>query len=338
MNVLVTGATGIVGTPLVVKLLERGHHVRALRRPSSQIDRVEKAVQSATPEAMSRLEWTTGDVTDQDSLEQALDGIECVFHAAALVSFHPKDHDAMHRINAGGTANLVNAMLHCGTRRLVHVSSVAALGRLAGQPTDESTLFEEQPGTTAYARSKHRAEMEAWRGAAEGIPDGVVVVNPVIVIGPGDFSKSSGTLFEQVHKGLKWYPTGSNGFVHSGDVAEACASLGESTIRDERFVLCAEEWTYRDLMMTMAQRLGAPGPRWPVKPWMAALAWRLSAIGETLLGIRAVATRESLANTEAKHTYRGTKIEEWLPGWKYTPIERAIELTASVFVQEKSAP
>ncbi len=167
MNVLVTGATGIVGTPLVVKLLERGHHVRAMRRSSSQVDRVKKAVQFAVPEAVSRLEWVTGDVTDPDSLEQALEGIECVFHCAALVSFHPKDHDAMHRINAGGTATLVNAMLHCRTPRLVHVSSVAALGRLAGQPTDESTLFEEQPGTTAYARSKHRGEMEAWRGAAD---------------------------------------------------------------------------------------------------------------------------------------------------------------------------
>ncbi|MDA0940227.1 MAG: NAD-dependent epimerase/dehydratase family protein, partial [Bacteroidetes bacterium] len=224
---LVTGATGIVGMPLVVKLLAKGQTVRALHRPSSHRDRVEQAVRDSVPDGLSRLQWVEGDVTDPDSLEAALEGVERVFHCAALVSFHKADHAAMRAINAEGTANLVNAMLDLGTPRLIHVSSVAALGRKAGQPTDESTLFEEQPGTSGYARSKHRAEMEAWRGAAEGLPGGLVVVNPTVILGPGDFRRSSAALFRHIDQGLAWYPSGSGGYVGSEDVAEVCVRLGD---------------------------------------------------------------------------------------------------------------
>ena len=205
-------------------------------------------------------------MTDQASLEDALDGVDTVYHCAALVSFHPADAAAMTRINADGTAHLVNAMLHRNTPRLVHVSSVAALGRKAGEPTTEDTLFEEQPGTTAYARSKHRAEMEAWRGAAEGLEGGLVVVNPTVVLGPGDFSRSSGALFRHIDKGLKWHPTGSNGFVASEDVAEVCVRLGMSDVRDRRFVLCGDQWPYQKVMDHIADALGKPRPSRPVHP------------------------------------------------------------------------
>ena len=240
---LVTGATGIVGTPLVVKLLSQGQTVRALHRPSSDRARVEQAVREADPDSLSRLEWVEGDLTDQASLEDALAGVNRVFHSAALVSFHSADREALRHINAEGTANLVNAMLHCGTPRLIHVSSVAALGRKAGQPTDESTLFEEQPSTSAYARSKHRAEMEAFRGAAEGLPGGLVVVNPTVIVGPGDFRRSSSALFRVLDRGFSWYPVGSGGYVGADDVAEVCIRLGDSEVSDARFVLCAEHRT-----------------------------------------------------------------------------------------------
>ena len=124
----VTGATGIVGMPLVVKLLAKGQTVRALHRPSSNRARVDQAVRDSVPDGLSRFQWVEGDVTDPDSLEVALEGVTRVFHCAALVSFHKADHAAMRAINAEGTANLVNAMLHLGTPRLVHLSSVAALG------------------------------------------------------------------------------------------------------------------------------------------------------------------------------------------------------------------
>lgn len=338
---LVTGATGIVGMPLVVKLLQSGEAVRALRRATSDTSLVEAAVQGRVPEGRSRLEWVEGDLTDQASLEAALEGVQRVFHCAALVSFHPKDHGQMDRINAQGTAHLVDAMLHCGTPRLLHVSSVAALGRKEGQPTNEDTLFEEQPGTTGYARSKHRAEMEAWRGSVEGLPGGLVVVHPTVVLGPGDFSRSSGALFDRIARGLAWYPKGSNGFVGSEDVAEACVRLGLSEVRDARFVLCAEQWTYEAMMKAIALALQVRPPHRPVHRWMVGWIWRALALVEALTGRRSVATRESLANTGAHHTYEGTRVVKAMEGlgisWSYTPIGEVIEQTAKVYLLGRSA-
>lgn len=335
---LVTGATGIVGMPLVVKLLSKGQTVCALHRPSSNRDRVEQAVRDSVPDGLSRLQWIEGDVTDPDSLEAALEGVERVFHCAALVSFHKADHAAMRAINAEGTANLVNAMLHLGTPRLIHVSSVAALGRKAGQPTDESTLFEEQPGTSGYARSKHRAEMEAWRGAAEGLPGGLVVVNPTVILGPGDFRRSSAALFRHIDQGLAWYPSGSGGYVGSEDVAEVCVRLGDSDVRDERFVLCADHVPHRELMNRVAHALGRPGPTRRVRPLMAGLAWRLFALAERLTGRRSMATKESLASASEDHLYDGSKILRAFANlgqpWSYTPLDDVISRTAQAYRRE----
>ena len=339
---LVTGATGIVGMQVVAQLLRDGQTVRALHRPSSDVARVTRFLEDEglANEAATRLTWVEGDVTDGDTLEAALDGVGCVIHCAALVSFHPADHAAMRRINAQGTANLVNAMLHVGTPRMVHVSSVAALGRKAGRPTDETTLFEEHPGVTGYARSKHRAEMEVWRGAAEGISGGVVVVNPTIVLGPGDFTRSSGALFHQVHRGLAWYPQGSNGYVASWDVAEVCVKLARSSVRDARFVLCAEQWTYRNLMNAIADALECPRPTRPVRSWMPGLLWRFFWVVERWTGRRSVATKESLANTGAHHTYDGTKVLRTLHElghtWAYTPIDEAVRRTARNFLAARA--
>jgi nucleoside-diphosphate-sugar epimerase len=337
---LVTGATGIVGTPLVVKLLSQGQTVRALHRPSSDRALVERAVRESDPEGLSRLEWVEGDVCDQASLETALEGVTRVYHCAALVSFHTADRDALRKVNAEGTANLVNAMLHLGTPRLIHVSSVAALGRKAGQPTDESTFFEEQPGTSAYARSKHRAEMEAYRGAVEGLPEGLVVVNPTVILGAGDFKRSSSALFKVIDRGLSWYPIGSGGYVGAEDVAEVCVRLGESTVRDERFVLCAEHRTHQDVMGNIADALGKPRPKRPVHPWIAGLAWRLVWLYERLTGRRSMVTRESVASGTQHQLYDGTKIKGTLAAlgmpWEYTPIDSVIASVAETYRRHSS--
>ena len=332
---LVTGATGIVGMPLVVKLLAKGQTVRALHRPSSNRARVEAAVQQIDPSLLTNLEWMEGDLTDQASLETALVGVSRVFHCAALVSFHRKDRDALRQINAEGTANLVNAMLHLQTPRLVHVSSVAALGRKAGQPTDESTLFEEHPGTSAYARSKHRAEMEAFRGAVEGLSAGLVVVNPTVILGPGDYRRSSAALFRAIDLGLSWYPKGSGGYVGSDDVAEVCLRLGDSDIRDERFVLCAEHRNHKDVMARISEALGRTKPSRPVHPWLAGVAWRLVWLVEQLTGRRSMISKESLASGMEHQRYDGSKIVRTLAStnqpWEYTPIDEVISSTAKAY-------
>ena len=327
--VFVTGATGLVGRYLVDELLRNGEQVRALCRPQSDRQAVH-AFLAKTGTDDAHLQWMEGSLHDGLFLEEAMADCQRVFHCAAMVSFHPKDAETMMRINRDATGLLVNAMLHTGVRELVHVSSVAALGRKPGEPVHEDVPFEDGRDVSHYARSKFAAELEAWRGQEEGLR--VLAVNPAIVLGEGDFSRSSSRLFTLVHRGLSWYPIGNNGFVAARDVARACAVLSDQGCWGERFVLCAENASYRQLMAWMAEAIGARAPRRPLKAWMLGMAWRLTALWERLTGRRAPISKESVENTSKNHRYATTKLEEVLKtkgvDWAYEPIQVTIQTTA----------
>lgn len=336
---LVTGATGALGMHIAADLLQAGRTVRGLCRASSDRSRAEEFLtrRLAPSSWQDRFDWLEGDVLDGFSLEDALaTGITRVYHAAALVSFHPKDAEDMMAINRDGTANLVDAMLHVGTPELVHISSVAALGRKPGEPVHEDTPYEDGPEVTPYGRSKHMAEREAWRGAAEGLK--VLAVHPVIILGEGDYTRSSAALFPLVAQGLGWYPTGENGFVSASDVASASRQLADAAAWGERFVLCAENRSYHWVLSTIARGFGKPAPNKALKGWMTGLGWRAAAIAEKITGKRAVLTRESVSNTAKVHHYASDKLEQFLPGWQYESIEQVILDTATAYssVQARS--
>jgi nucleoside-diphosphate-sugar epimerase len=332
--VFVTGATGLVGRYLVDELLRSGEQVRALCRPRSDRNAVHAFLAKAgTIDA--NLEWVEGSMHDGMFLEESLVGCQRVYHCAALVSFHPKDAEVMLRINRDATGLLVNAMLHAGVEELVHVSSVAALGRKPGEPVHEDVPFEDGRDVSHYARSKFAAELEVWRGQEEGLK--VLTVNPVIVLGQGDFSRSSSMLFTLVHRGLNWYPMGTNGFVAARDVARACSLLAHYGCWGERYVLCSENASYRQLMTWMAEALGVPAPRRPLKSWMMGTAWRLSALWEALTGRRAPISKESVENTNKDHRYATDKLERTLKAkgmdWVYEPIQTTIEATVPAVLE-----
>jgi len=334
---LVTGATGALGMHIAAELLGAGRVVRGLCRTDSDRRLAEDflARRLAGDAWRSRWSWREGDVLDGFSLEDALSGgVERVFHSAALVSFHPKDVAAMMAVNRDGTANLVNAMLHVGVPELVHVSSVAALGRKAGEPVHEETPYEEGPDVSPYGQSKHMAEREAWRGAAEGLK--VLAVHPVIILGEGNYERSSAALFDLVARGIRWFPTGENGFVSASDVARASLALAEAGAWEERFVLCSENRSYKSILSAMATCFDLPLPNKPLRPWVMALAWRLAALGERLTGKRAVLTRHSVANTARVHHYESDKLQRFLPGWKYERMDDVIATTARAYRASQS--
>ncbi|MFZ8836025.1 MAG: NAD-dependent epimerase/dehydratase family protein [Flavobacteriales bacterium] len=334
----VTGGTGLVGRHVVDELLRSGRQVRVLCRPETKRTTLEKfLVHCGTDQA--GLEWIEGSLEDVFFLEDALVNCERVFHCAALVSFHRKDAAALTQINRDGTRTLVNAMLQTGVSKLIHVSSVAALGRKEGEPVHEDVPFEDGSDVSHYARSKFEAELEVWRGQEEGLK--VLAVNPVIVLGAGDFDRSSSMLFTLVHKGLKWYPEGSNGFVSARDVAKACQLLAETGCWGERFVLCAENCTYQQLMIWMAQEMEVRAPSRPLRSWMLGLAWRLGVLWELVSGRRAPISRESVRNTSLHHAYRTDKLERTLKSkgveWRYEKVEATIKATVP-FVLESLGP
>ena len=336
MNVI-TGGTGSVGMHLVRKWLANGESVRLLVRPDSDRQRIQSFLKSTLPEdptAFDRIEWVEGDVTDGLSLEDAFEGAHRVVHAAALVSFNRRDAQRMMEVNREGTANVVNAMLAQGVEELVYISSVAALGRKPGEPeVHEETVFEDGPEISDYARSKYRAELEVWRGQEEGLR--VAVLNPVIVIGPGDYSRSSAALMTQVAQGLRFYPKGSNGFVAAEDVATVAWKLVEGNVWGERFVVCGFHATYQELFNAMSDALGMRPPQWPVHRLVAEVAWRVARLAETLTRRPAFVTREALRTSARNHRYCTDKIQEKLKV-DFTHLLPTVQRTATDYLRSRT--
>jgi dihydroflavonol-4-reductase len=266
--ILVTGATGFLGSELAKQIADKGWLLRCTKRPSSVIP----AILMPYPQ----IEWVDADMHEQFQLEEALQGITKVYHCAAWVSLKQSHKDAMIRANVTGTANLVDLCLERGIR-LVHVSSIAAIGiAKPGELINENHHLDVATENDGYAISKLESEMEVWRGIAEGLD--AVVVNPSLIIGANAGIKGSGQLFETVRKGLKFYTEGSAGFVDVRDVAKSMIALMESDITAQRYIINAENREYQPLTAEIAQGFHIKPPAILAKPWMMGLAWRAAAL------------------------------------------------------------
>lgn len=334
--ILITGATGLVGSHLVFELVRSDRKVRAIKRPESDFKMVRKVFElySDKPdELFRRIEWVDGDILDVFSLEDAMEGVETVYHCAALVSFLPEDKKRLMRINAEGTANVVNAALEKKIGKLCHVSSIAALGRPENQSDiiDESLVWKTSKHNSMYAVSKYGAEREVWRGTAEGLD--AVVVNPGIILGVAGPGMGSSRLFNTVWNGLKVYPPGRNGFVDVRDVVKAMILLSESDIRNERYILTAANLDYRTLFTLMAKEFGKPAPTIKVNPVLSGIAWRIEKIRSAITGVKPLITRET-ANTAVQYfDYSNEKIKS-VPGFAFTPIEETIRHFCKIFLKD----
>ena len=319
-QIFITGATGLVGSYLARLLLKKGYRVRALKRVNSKMDLI-------GPEA-ERIEWITGDVLDIPILEEAMAGIDQVFHCAAIVSYDPKHLKEMMAINVDGTANVVNVALHHDIKKLVHISSIAALGKSKnGEAVSEKTKWERDKDDTNYSVSKYLSEQEVWRGHAEGLP--IAIVNPSVVLGAGRWRQSSTGLFKQVYDGLKFYPLGGNGFVDVRDVARMALQLMESDIEGERFIANGKNLKFRALFDQMAAGLNKPIPTIKVTPLLGGLAWRAMWLRSKLTGKSQLITRETVRSASGTVMYDAQKSENILD-FKYTPIAETIRETTAV--------
>jgi dihydroflavonol-4-reductase len=324
--ILVTGGTGMVGTHLLLALTQQGCRVRALKRKGSSVSETEKTFRyysQRADELLSRIEWTEGDVMDIFSLEEALKDVTHVYHAAAMVSFDPKERDAMLKINMEGTANLVNVSMDYGVKKFCHLSSVAALGKTIDlQNINEDTWWKNDPSNSWYAISKYNAEREVWRASEEGMD--VVIVNPSVIVGAGNVSRSSNAIFGMAKKGFSWYTKGSGGFVDAQDVADACVKLMESEIVNERFVLSAENMTYRDFADEILKLFGNKPVRRQLSSFTLGLLWRIEKFISNLSGRSPRITKESAAAASEIASYNGKRIAERI-GFTYKPVRQSLQ-------------
>lgn len=320
---LVTGGTGIVGAHLLHHLTAAGE-VRALCRPGSDVQVVERIFRHYGPDhagRLARIHWVYGDVHDMPSLEDAMTGVHHVFHAAALVSFDPRDARRLRHINTQGTANVVNTALLCGVRRLCHVSSTATMGRRAGSAVDESLPWTPDEHTSGYAWSKYEAELEVYRGIAEGLD--AVIANPAVVIGPGAPGRSSMMLAERLRKGTHSHPPGSNGFVDARDVATGLTRLMEHGGTGERYLLVGDHSSYAELFRRYAEGFGHAAPMHALAPWMLEIAWRVEHLRSLLTGDRPLVTRYTAHSACSQRSYDTTRANGI--GITFRPLQESVD-------------
>lgn len=333
--ILVTGGTGMLGAHLLFDLLEKGKSVRAIKRHNSSMDQIQKifSYYSSQPSSLfDKIEWFEADLLDAASIEEALKGIDLVYHCGAFVSFKKKDKQMMMDININGTKNLVNACLYHGINKLVHVSSIAALGRAEkADATTERTPWKDGDKDSSYSISKYQSEMEIWRGMAEGL--NAVIVNPSVILGPGDWSKGSPSFFSLINKGMKYYSHGSNGYVYVRDVARVMLQLMESPISGERYIVNAEDLSYLELFNMMAKVLDKDYPKIEAKPWMLQLAWRGAYLKGILTGKEAQFTKSNARSFLNSYRYSGEKLVQET-GFEYTAMQRAIQLIGVCYLKD----
>lgn len=324
-RILVTGGTGFLGSYIIKHLVEKGYTVRAIRRSTKLPDWI-------PPGCFAGVEWVEGDVLDVISLQDAMEEVDAIIHSAAVVSFIKKDRPAMYQVNVEGTANVVNMALEKDVRRLVHISSVAALGRTAnGGHVDEEKKWEDSKINTHYAISKFKAELQVWRGIGEGLD--AVILNPSTILGYGDWHSSSCAIFRQVYDGFKWYTPGINGFVDVEDVARAAVAMMESEVSGERFIVNGETWPFKQLQETIAAGFGKKGPTKATTPLLLNIAWRIEKIKSLLTGKKPLLTRESARVAQSQTWFENGKLLKALPGFSYTPLQETIRKACEKYKQ-----
>jgi dihydroflavonol-4-reductase len=319
--ILVTGGAGLLGNEIIYQLLHKGRKV--------------KAIYNRTPLNLKHENLVTlhCDLLDVVELETIMDGVAFVYHCAGLVSFSPKEENKLYKINVEATANLVNASLVAGVKKLVHVSSVAALGRIRpGEFIDEKMQWTPETSNSKYGHSKYLGELEVWRGVAEGL--NAVVVNPSIILGAGDWNDGSTKIFQSVYNEFPWYTEGTTGFIDVRDAAQAMIQLMESEITGERFILSGENASYRTLFTMIAKAFGKKIPSKKVTPFLAALVWRLEAVKNKFSGKAPLITKETAATSLANVEFDNSKLLNFLPDFKYRSLQKTVTDTCAMLQQK----
>ncbi len=256
-KVLVTGATGFVGSNIALRLVELGYQVRALRRATSRLDAL-----GALP-----VEHFVGDVLDELSLARAVQGCSMVFHAAGAAQYWRVSRDVLYRVNVGGTRTVMAACLEAGVDRVVHVSSIAALGcRKHGALVDEHAGFPPELVWWSYGHSKHLAEEEVRGAMQQGLS--AVIVNPGIILGPRDVNFVSGSLLRASSKGqLRIVPPGGSNVVHVDDVAAGAIAAAMNGREGERYILGGENLSHYEMAAVLSEVTGGPPPLLTLPGW-----------------------------------------------------------------------
>lgn len=331
--ILVTGASGLLGSHLILSLVKKGYQVKALAtKESSKLKALQtfKAYGPGDEDLFEKVNWCYGSINDSEFLFEILADVEYVYHCAAVVSFSPKDLENMNHINIQGTEALVNMSLLRKIKKFCHVSSVAALGKNTdGSIVTEDTHFINSPQNSNYGISKYNAEREVWRASEEGLK--VVIVNPSVILGPGDWKMGSSQMFSSAYNGLKYYSDGITGFVDVRDVAKIMIALMESNIDHQRYIVCAQNLPYSEVFNQMHDHFGKKRPGIKASKMLASIVWRLEKFKSLLTGSNPLITKETVDAAFQKVEFSNQKIKRTL-NFEFIPVKDSIEQNCKLFL------
>jgi nucleoside-diphosphate-sugar epimerase len=314
-KVLITGASGFVGSHILNKLMEDGFSCQGLYKTSYS--------------SLINAEWIQGDLLDPVDLENKLSDVNTIVHAAGMVSYQQKDQDKLLSANYYATKELVNLALHKGIENLLYISSSSTLIRSA----DPLLISVHSKGTPVfnsfYAKTKFLAELEVWRAAAEGMK--VCVLYPSLIIGDWDWNKSSMQIFQKVKTGISHYPPGNLGVVSAVDLAKIVSIICGGEIKGQQLLINAEVWTYRDFLNEISSVIG----RGPIKHEANKLQAYLMSMQNTLQSYwnrnQMIITKETIKSSFTKFRYE-SNLDRYFPDFKYQDIRGVIH----DIVQKKS--
>ncbi len=320
MKTLVTGATGFVGSVLVRKLVEQGEDVRIFRRRTSSLDLLESAT--------DKIEHRVGNLRDPFSIQDAMQGVDRVFHTAAYLGYSRQVRDKLFEINVRGTARVVNAALAENVDRLVYTSSMAALG--SPPPTeaivDESTRWTNGRSASSYASSKHKAELEVFRGQEEGLE--IVIVNPSLIFGPEDPDTGTMRLIKRIKdERIPAIPPGKINVVDVIDVADGHIAAMNRGTAGERYFLGSEDVSWKRLFEMLARALDVEAPKY-VLPREALVGLGFAAEAASYLTRRPPRFSREMARAAINHHDYSNHISITDLRINYRPFEETVQRIA----------
>ena len=302
----VTGATGLIGSHLVLRLTEENMPVTALFRNENGKEDVLNLFRFYGKENLfQQVQWVKGDVEDAEDMYDLTEGMHTVFHCAAIVSYHKKEASRMLEVNINGTKNIVNACIENDVKHFIHVSSISALGDSKGEIIDEETPRNFNDYHSNYSKGKYLSEQEVWRGIQEGLNS--TIVNPGVVFGPNNCTRSSGTMIARIQKGRPALPAGGSGIVSVLDVVEVMIRAAKQKPTNERYILCAENVRMSELFTKIADALKVKIGKTIAKRWQIVLVFYMEALVELFTGKRATITREIIRNYDEVKRFDGSK-------------------------------
>jgi nucleoside-diphosphate-sugar epimerase len=334
--ILVTGGTGLVGSHLLFELTKENKPIKAIYRSEKKLALVKKifSYYSDNPDTLfDKIVWVQADLLDIPSLTEAFKNVSYVYHCAAFVSLEPNKYHLLRKTNIEGTANIVNLCIANNIKKLCYVSSIATLGRTNNNDKiDEDTLWNPEADNGLYGITKYGAEMEVWRGTQEGLD--AIIVNPGVIIGPGIWKYGSGNVFKKVANGLTHYTIGSVGYIDVFDVVNCMIQLLESNIKNERFILVSENWTYKYFIDCIAHSLNVKPPNKKAGSFILGIGWRLDWLNNAFTGKRRTLSKQLSHTLITKSRYNNSKIKRCI-NFTFKPLEESIKEVSKIYLKEQ---